>query len=46
MPFNKSQMVLYYNVDMFKDAGIAVPTTWEEWVAVAKALTKDTDGDG
>ena len=46
MPFNKSQMVLYYNVDMFKDAGIAVPTTWEDWAAAAKALTKDTDGDG
>ena len=46
MPFNKSQMVLYYNVDMFKDAGIAVPTTWEDLAAAAKALTKDTDGDG
>lgn len=46
MPFNKSQMVLYYNEGMFKEAGIEVPTTWEEWAAAAKALTKDTNGDG
>ena len=46
MPFNKSQMVLYYNEGMFKDAGVEVPTTWEEWAAAAEALTQDTDGDG
>ena len=46
MPFNKSQMVLYYNVGMFEEAGIEVPTTWDEWAAAAEALTKDTDGDG
>jgi multiple sugar transport system substrate-binding protein len=46
MPFNKSQMVLYYNVDMFKEAGLDVPTTWEQWKEAAEKLTKDTDGDG
>lgn len=46
MPFNKSQMVLYYNVEMFKDAGIEVPTTWEEWAAAAEKLTVDENGDG
>ncbi|MDU1414253.1 MAG: ABC transporter substrate-binding protein [Clostridium sp.] len=46
MPFNKSQMVLYYNVGMFKDAGIEVPKTWEEWSAAAEKLTVDKDGDG
>ena len=46
MPFNKSQMVLYYNKGMFEEAGIAVPTTWDEWAEAAKQLTKDTDGDG
>lgn len=46
MPFNKSMMVLYYNVDMFKEAGFEVPTTWEQWADAAKKLTKDTDGDG
>lgn len=46
MPFNKSQMVLYYNVDMLEEAGVSVPTTWEEWKEAAEKLTKDTDGDG
>ncbi len=46
MPFNKSMMVLYYNVDMFEEANLEVPTTWDEWANAAEALTKDTDGDG
>lgn len=46
MPFNKSQMVLYYNVEMFEAAGIEVPTTWKEWAAAAKKLTVDENGDG
>jgi multiple sugar transport system substrate-binding protein len=38
---------LYYNTKMFKDAGIAAPPkTWDEFVADAKKLTKDTNGDG
>lgn len=46
MPFNKSQMVLYYNVDMLKEAGLEVPTTWEEWKEAARKLTVDKDGNG
>ncbi|WIV11287.1 ABC transporter substrate-binding protein [Proteiniborus sp. MB09-C3] len=46
MPFNKSQMVLYYNVDMLKEAGVEVPTTWEEWKEAARKLTVDEDGNG
>lgn len=46
MPFNKSQMVMYYNRGMFEKEGIQVPKTWEEWEDAAKKLTKDTDGDG
>lgn len=46
MPLNKSMMVLYYNEGMFQEAGIEVPTTWEEWADAAEKLTKDTDGDG
>lgn len=46
MPLNKSMMVLYYNEGMFEEAGISVPTTWEEWADAAEKLTKDTDGDG
>lgn len=46
MPLNKSQMVLYYNVEMFEAANLEIPTTWEDWAKAAEALTQDTDGDG
>ena len=46
MPFNKSQMVLFYNVDMFEEAGLEVPATWEEWEEATKKLTVDENGDG
>ncbi|MBT2502112.1 ABC transporter substrate-binding protein [Curtobacterium sp. ISL-83] len=36
-----------YNKKLFSAAGItAFPTTWDAWVADAKKLTKDTNGDG
>jgi multiple sugar transport system substrate-binding protein len=36
---------LYYNKQMFADAGLTPPTTWEEMVAAAKTLTTaDVDG--
>jgi multiple sugar transport system substrate-binding protein len=38
---------MYYNTKMFKAAGIEkAPVTWAEFVADAKKLTKDTNGDG
>ncbi len=38
---------MYYNPKMFKEAGIETPpVTWDEFVADAKKLTKDTNGDG
>lgn len=38
---------MYYNTKMFKAAGIEKPpVTWDEFVADAKKLTKDTNGDG
>ena len=40
------QMV-YYRSDLFKEAGLSAPTTWDDYVAAAKALHgKDMDGDG
>lgn len=54
IPFNKSVYVIYYNDEMFKEAGISgPPKTWDEFVADAKKLnsatyssaqTKSTDG--
>ena len=36
-----------YNKALFDKAGIkSFPTTWDEWVADAKKLTVDKDGDG
>ena len=46
IPFNKSQMVLYYNETMFEEAGVEVPKTWDEWTAAAEKLTVDEDKDG
>lgn len=46
MPFNKSQMVLYYNIDMLEEAGVEVPATWEEWKVASEKLTQDLDADG
>ncbi|GJM44475.1 MAG: ABC transporter substrate-binding protein [Gemmatimonadota bacterium] len=48
-PFNKSVRCLYYNKDMFREAGIDPahgPRTWEEYRDYARRLTVDTDGDG
>ncbi len=49
MPFNKSVRVLYYNKDMLfsndLDPNIP-PTTWAEFKAVCKKLTKDANNDG
>lgn len=46
MPFNKSSVVLYYNKDMFKAAGITrAPATWQEFADDCVKLTK-TDEKG
>jgi multiple sugar transport system substrate-binding protein len=49
LPNGWNDMVMYYNTDMFKKAGLPEPTadwTWDEFERTAKALTKDTNGDG
>jgi len=43
IPFQRSTIVMYYNKDLFKEAGLnpdAPPSTWDELVAQAKKLTK------
>ncbi|WP_156496100.1 ABC transporter substrate-binding protein [Microbacterium sp. T32] len=40
-------LAMFYNKALFSAAGItAAPTTWDEWVADAKKLTVDENGDG
>ena len=49
LPQNISSLVVYYNKDLFKEAGVAEPKEgwkWDDMVAAAKKLTKDSNGDG
>jgi len=39
-------LTMFYNKALFDAAGVEVPTTWDEWVTAAEALTVDQDGDG
>lgn len=44
VPFQRSTVLLYYNKDMFKEAGLdpeAAPVNWDEVVEYGKKLTKD-----
>lgn len=45
-PLSFTPLTMFYNKAMFDAAGVAVPTTWDEWVAAANALTIDSNGDG
>ncbi len=49
IPQNLSSLVVYYNRDLFDAAGIAYPAddwTWEDFLAAARALRRDLDGNG
>jgi multiple sugar transport system substrate-binding protein len=49
LPQNISSLVVYYNRDLFREAGVPEPKqgwTWNEMVQKAIKLTKDADGDG
>lgn len=49
IPQNLSSLVVYYNKKLFDDAKVAYPKddwTWDDFLKAAKALTKDTNGDG
>jgi multiple sugar transport system substrate-binding protein len=49
IPQNVSSLVVYYNKQLFDQAGIAYPQagwTWDDLVKTAQALTKDSNGDG
>ncbi|MDE6845989.1 MAG: ABC transporter substrate-binding protein [Lachnospiraceae bacterium] len=42
VPFGANCLALYYNEDMLNEAGCSVPTTWDELMDTAKALTTDS----
>lgn len=46
MPWNIQVLYVYYRPSMFKDAGIEVPATYDEFLTACEKLTKDTDNDG
>jgi multiple sugar transport system substrate-binding protein len=49
VPQNISNLVVYYNKDMFAANNVAEPATdwtWDDFLATAQGLTKDTNGDG
>jgi multiple sugar transport system substrate-binding protein len=49
IPQTLSSLVVYYNESLFDAAGVEYPADdWnrDDFLATAKALTKDTDGDG
>ncbi|MCT4783409.1 MULTISPECIES: ABC transporter substrate-binding protein [Exiguobacterium] len=51
LPKDLGPFALGYNKTMFEEAGVPLPDkdkpyTWDEFVDVAKQLTKDTNGDG
>lgn len=49
VPQNISSLVVYYNEDLFAEAGVPAPAddwTWADFLATAQALTRDADGDG
>lgn len=48
IPQNLSSLVVYYNKQLFDAAGLAYPQagwTWDDFLRIAKALTKDSNGD-
>lgn len=41
LPLNSNNLALYYNTAMFTEAGVDVPTNWDELRAAAEATTTD-----
>lgn len=46
IPVSLQPTDIIYRIDRFEEAGLEIPTTWDEFIECARALTKDTDGDG
>ena len=46
MPWNIQVLYVYYRPSIFKQAGIEVPKTYEEFLQAIEKCTMDTNGDG
>jgi multiple sugar transport system substrate-binding protein len=49
LPTGYSPLILAYNKDLFDRAGLSAPAddwTWDDFLGLAKRLTRDSDGDG
>ncbi|MBI3004028.1 MAG: extracellular solute-binding protein, partial [Ignavibacteriales bacterium] len=47
MPWKTNPVMMFYNIRMFEEAGVKeIPRTYSEFLAAAKKLTRDLDGDG
>src|ERR1041384_3181562 len=47
LPLDGDIHTVYYRIDSLKEAGLEPPKTWDDYLAVAKALNgKDLNGDG
>lgn len=45
-PWYSGMSYMFYRKDLFEEAGLNIPNTWEELLATARELTVDTTGDG
>lgn len=46
LPYQPDTRLFFYRTDLFEQAGLSAPQTWDDVRAAAAALTKDTNGDG
>jgi len=46
VPWYMETRSLFYHTDLFEEAGVQPPVTWDEWLAAAQALTKGDEQYG
>lgn len=46
IPWYLETRALFYHKDLFEEAGVQAPTTWQEWLDAATALTKGDEQYG
>ncbi|QQO10163.1 ABC transporter substrate-binding protein [Breznakiella homolactica] len=45
IPWYASPYAVIYRLDWFQELGLAIPETWDQFIEVAKKMTRDTNGD-